>query len=130
MDKQERAVVVPALHIVAAAAELGGEFTRVDFQRMFQLFAANAFRIETRDRYDVAAEAPAIAEFEATGRIIIYQGKQDYLDLITGNAAAGRTIRRVHTVHAELDAYRGWQADAWRVAVPLPEFVDKIVKAA
>ncbi|MGH3899851.1 MAG: hypothetical protein ACRDTA_16720 [Pseudonocardiaceae bacterium] len=31
---------------------------------------------------------------------------------------------------AKLDAYRGWQADAWRVAVPLPEFVDKIGKAA
>ena len=201
LEEQERAVVVPALHIVAAAAELGGEFTRVDFQRMFQLFAADAFRIETRDRYDVAAEVPAIAEFEATGRIIIYEGKQDYLDLITGNAAAGRTIRRVHTVRAsrlsaylrwefasqtatnvpagedirvvdldshpelaadedvwifddavgvkmwqptadglnngvaratgaELDTYRGWQADAWRVAVPLPEFVDKIGKAA
>jgi hypothetical protein len=31
---------------------------------------------------------------------------------------------------AELDAYRAWQADAWRVAIPLPEFVDKIGKAA
>jgi hypothetical protein len=77
---------------------------------MFQLFSVDAFRIETRDRYDVAAEAPAIAEFEATGRIIIYQGKQDYLDLITDNAAAGRTIRRVHTVHASrLTAYLRWE---------------------
>ncbi len=201
LEEQERAVVVPALHIVAAAAELGGGFSRVDYLRMFQVFAVDAFRIETRDRYDVAAEARAIAEFEATGQIIIYPGKQRWLDLISGNAAAGRTIRRVHTVHAsrlsaylrwefasqtatnvpagedirvadldrypglatdedvwifddtvgvkmwqptadganngvarateaELDAYRQWQADAWRVAVPLPEFVDKIGKAA
>jgi hypothetical protein len=55
------------------------------------VFAVDAFRIDTRDSYDVAAEAPAIAEFEATGRIIIYQDKQHWLDLITGNAAAGRT---------------------------------------
>lgn len=200
LEEQERAVVVPALHVIAAAAELGGGFTRIDFQRMFRLFAVDAFRIETRDRYDVTAEAPAIAEFEATGRIVIYEGKQDWLDLISGNAAAGRTIRRVHTVHAsrlsaylrwefasqtatnvpagedirivdldrhptlvadedvwifddavgvkmwqptadgangvarateaELDTYRRWQTDAWRVAVPLPEFVDKIGKAA
>lgn len=201
LEEQERAVVVPALHVIAAAAELGGEFSRVDFARMFRLFAADAFRIETRDHYDVTAEAPAIAEFEASGRIILYEGKQDWLDQITGNAAAGRTIRRVHTVHAsrlsaylrweftsqaatnvpagedirvvdldchpglaadedvwifddavgvkmwqptpdaannavaratgaELDAYRAWQADAWRVAVPLPEFVHQIGKAA
>jgi len=168
---------------------------------MFQVFAADAFRIETRDRYDVAAEAPAIAEFEATGRIIIYEGKQNWLDKIAADTAAGRTIRRVHTVHAsrlsaylrweftsqattnvpagedirvldldhhpelatdedvwifddavgvkmwqptldgakngvarataaELDTYRAWQADAWRVAVPLPEFVKQIGKAA
>ena len=56
------------------------------------MFAVDAFRIDTRDSYDVAAEAPAIAEFEATGRIIIYQNNQDWLDLITGNAAAGRTM--------------------------------------
>jgi hypothetical protein len=110
LEEQERAVVVPALHIVAAAAELGGGFSRVDFQRMFQVFAVDAFRIETRDRYDVAAEAPAIAEFEATGQVIIYQGKQDYLDLIAGNTAVGRTIRRVHTVHASgLSAYLRWE---------------------
>lgn len=41
-----------------------------------------------------------IAEFEATGQVIIYQGKQDYLDLIADNTAVGRTIHRVHTVHA------------------------------
>ncbi|MGH8571475.1 MAG: DUF6879 family protein [Gammaproteobacteria bacterium] len=187
--------------MIAAAAELGGGLTRVDYVRMFQVFATDAFRIETRDHYDVAAEAPAIAEFEATGRIIIYEGKQDWLDLVAGHTAAGRTIRRVHTVHAsrltaylrwectsqattnvaagedirvadldrhpelaadedvwifddavgvkmwqptpdgakngvarataaELDAYRAWQADAWRVAIPLPEFVDQMRKAA
>ncbi len=201
LEEQERAVVVPALHVVAAAAELGGGFSRVDVWRMFQVFAVDAFRIETRDRYDVAAEAPAIAEFEATGRIVIYEGKRDWLDLIAGNAVVGRTIRRVHTVHAsrlsaylrwefasqtatnvpagedirivdldrhpelaahedvwifddavgvkmwqptadgaingvaratgaELGAYRQWQTEAWRVAVPLPEFLDKIGKAA
>ncbi len=31
---------------------------------------------------------------------------------------------------AELDFYRAWQADAWRVAVPLLEFVHQIGKAA
>ncbi|MGQ0775522.1 MAG: DUF6879 family protein [Pseudonocardiales bacterium] len=201
LDEQERAVVVPALHIIAAAAELGGGFCRVDFERMCRLFAADAFRIETRDHYSVAAEAPGLAEFEATGRIIVYPGKQDYLDEISRNVAAGRTIRRVHTVHAsrlsaylrwefasqtatnvlagedirivdldhhpalaadedvwifddavgvkmwqptadgvnngvaratdaELDIFRAWQTEALRVAVPLPEFMDKIGKAA
>lgn len=201
LEEQERAVVVPALYVVAAAAELGGQLTRLDYARMFQVFAIDAFRIETRERYDVAAEAPAIAEFEATGRIIIYEGKQDWLDRLTANTAAGRTIRRVHTVHGsrlsdylrweftsqvstnvpagedirvldldhypelvtdedvwifddavgvkmwqptpdganngvarasadELDAYRAWRDDAWRIAVPLPEFVDIIGLAA
>ncbi|HEU0087295.1 MAG TPA: hypothetical protein VFQ77_06560 [Pseudonocardiaceae bacterium] len=201
LEDQEAAVVVPALYVIAAAAELGGGLTRVDYVRMFRVFATDAFRIETRDHYDVAAEAPAIAEFDATGRIIIYEGKQNWLDKVTAHTAAGRTIRRVHTVHAsrlsaylrweftsqattnvpagedirvldldhhpelateedvwifddavgvkmwqptpdganngvarataaELDAYRAWQAEAWRVAVPLPEFVDKIGLAA
>lgn len=110
LEVQERAVVVPALYVVAAAAELGGGFGRVDFQRMFQVFVADAFRIETRDYYDVADEAPAIAEFQVTGRIVSYEGKQDWLDLITSNAAAGRTIRRVHTVHSgRLSAYLRWE---------------------
>ncbi|MGH8886964.1 MAG: DUF6879 family protein [Egibacteraceae bacterium] len=110
LKDHEAAVVVPALHVIASAAELGGELTRVDFERMFRLFAVDAFRIETRDRYDVPAEAPAIAEFETTGRIITYPGKQDWLDLIAGHTAAGRTIRRVHTVHASrLSAYLRWE---------------------
>lgn len=200
LEEQEAAVALPALHLIAAAAELGGGLTRVDYARMFQLFTADAFRIESRDHYHVPAEAPAIAEFEATGRIMIYEGKQHWLDLLACNTAAGRTIRRVHTVHAsrlsaylrwefasqvttnvpagediriadldlppqlaadtdvwifddavgvkmwqqtddgvngvtratavELDAYRAWQTEAWRVAVPLPEFLDRIGKAA
>ncbi|MGH8902023.1 MAG: DUF6879 family protein [Egibacteraceae bacterium] len=32
----------------------------------------------------------------------------------------------VRASDAELDAYRAWQADAWRVAVPLPDFLDMI----
>lgn len=200
LEEREAAVALPALHLIAAAAELGGGLTRVDFTRMVRLFAADAFRIETRDHYDVPAEAPAIAEFEATGQILIYEGKQRWLDLLASHTAAGRTIRRVHTVHAsrlgsylrwefasqvatnvpagedirivdvdshpelaadtdvwifddavgvkmwqqtedgmngvarateaELDAYRAWQTEAWRVAVPLPEFIDRIRKAA
>ncbi|MGH3840820.1 MAG: DUF6879 family protein [Pseudonocardiaceae bacterium] len=201
LEEQEAAVGLPALHLIAAAAELGGGLTRVDYTRMFRLFAADAFRIETRDYYDVAAEKPAIAEFEATGQIVNYPDKQRWLDQLVSNTAAGRTIRRVHTVHAsrlssylrwefasqvatsvpagediriadldrhpelaidtdvwifddavgvkmwqhteadgvrgvaratdaEMDAYRAWQNDALRVAVPLPEFLDRIGKAA
>ncbi|MGH3932933.1 MAG: DUF6879 family protein [Pseudonocardiaceae bacterium] len=80
LEEQEAAVALPALHLIAAAAELGGGLTRVDFARMVRLFAADAFRIETRDYYDVAAEAPAIAEFEATGQIITYPDKQRWLE--------------------------------------------------
>ncbi|MGH3547431.1 MAG: DUF6879 family protein [Pseudonocardiaceae bacterium] len=200
LEEQEAAVTLPALHLIAAAAELGGGLTRVDARRMFRLFAADAFRIETRDHYDVPAEAPAIAEFEATGQILIYEGKQRWLDQLASHTAAGRTIRRVHTVHAsrlssylrwefasqvatsvpagediriadldrhpelatdtdvwifddavavkmwqqtedgvngvaratavELDAYRVWQTKAWQAALPLPEFLDQIGKAA
>ena len=201
LEEQEAAVAIPALHLIAGAAELGGGLTRVDFIRMFQLFAADAFRIETRDYYDVAAEKQAIAEFEATGQIITYPEKQRWLEQVASNTAAGRTIRRVHTVHgsrlssylrwefasqvatsvpagediriadldrhpelaidtdvwifddavgvkmwqhteadgvrgvaraiaAELDAYRAWQTDAWRVAVPLKDFLEQIGKAA
>ncbi|MGH3935339.1 MAG: DUF6879 family protein [Pseudonocardiaceae bacterium] len=80
----------------------------------------NAFRIETRDHYDVPAEAPAIAEFEATGQILTYQGKQRWLDLLTSHTAAGRTIRRVHTVHASrLSAYLRWEF-ASQVATNVP----------
>jgi hypothetical protein len=100
LEEQEAAVRLPALHLIAAAAELGGGLTRVDYTRMMRLFAVDAFRIETRDHYDVAAEKPAMAEFEVTGRIVIYEGKQRWLDQLVSNTAAGRTIRRVHTVHA------------------------------
>lgn len=31
---------------------------------------------------------------------------------------------------AELDAYRVWQANAWRVAVPLPDLLDTIRRSA
>lgn len=201
LEQQEAAVGLPVLHLIAAAAELGGGLTRVDFKRMMRLFAVDAFRIETRDYYDVATEKPAIAEFEATGQIVNYPDTQRWLDQVASNTAAGRTIRRVHTVHAsrltsylrwefasqvatsvpagedirvvdldrhpelaidtdvwifddavgvkmwqhteedgvrgvaratnaEMDVYRAWQTDAWRVAVPLPEFVEQIGKAA
>ncbi|HXT44183.1 MAG TPA: hypothetical protein VN748_08735 [Pseudonocardiaceae bacterium] len=36
----------PALHLIAASAELGGGLTRVDFTRMIRLFDTDAFRIE------------------------------------------------------------------------------------
>jgi hypothetical protein len=201
LEEQEAAVALPALQLIAAAAELGGGLTRVDYSRMFQLFAVDAFRIETRDYYDVAAEKPAITEFEATGQIMSYEGKQRWLDQLVSDTAAGRTIRRVHTVHAsrltsylrwefasqvvtnvpagediriadldrhpqlaidtdvwifnnavgvkmwqhtemdgvrgvaratdaEMDGYRAWQTEAWRVAIPLKEFLDQIGKAA
>ncbi|MGH3924911.1 MAG: DUF6879 family protein [Pseudonocardiaceae bacterium] len=137
LEDQERAVVVPALHVIAAAAELGGELTRIDLGRMFRLFAADAFRIETRDHYDVAAEAPAIAEFEATGQITLYPGKQDWLDLVT-NPRRRRTDDPPRTHCARLSTqrlptlgvHRAWQADAWAAAIPLPEFVKQIRKAA
>jgi hypothetical protein len=31
---------------------------------------------------------------------------------------------------AELDAYRAWEADAWAVALPLVDFLDRIGEAA
>jgi hypothetical protein len=120
LEEQEAAVGILALHLIAASAELGGGLTRVDFTRMLRLFASDAFRIETRDHYDVAAEAPAIAEFEATGQIMIYEGKQRWLDQLATNAAAGRTIRRVHTVHAsQLTSYLRWEL-ASQVATNVP----------
>lgn len=110
LGEGEEAVTVPALHVIAASAELGGELTRVDLQRMFSLFGRDAFRIETRAEYHVPAEAEAIAEFEATGRIILYPGKQDWLDLVAGHAAAKRAVQRVHTVHASgLTGYLRWE---------------------
>ncbi|MGH8929333.1 MAG: DUF6879 family protein [Egibacteraceae bacterium] len=201
LEDREEAVAVPALHVIAASAELGGELTRVDLQRMFKVFGRDAFRIEARAEYHVPAEAEAIAEFEATGRIILYPGKQDWLDLVAGHAATGRAVQRAHTVHAarltdylrwelasqaatnvptgedirivdldrhpelaaaedvwifddavgvkvwqptldgadngiaratdqEMDVYREWRTVAWEVAVPLPEFLESIGKAA
>lgn len=47
LEQQEAAVCLPVLHLIAAAAELGGGLTRVDFKRMMRLFAVDAFRIET-----------------------------------------------------------------------------------
>lgn len=109
LEDCEEAVAVPALYVIAASAELGGALTRVDLQRMFKLFGFDAFRIETRAEYHVPTEAEAIVEFEATGWIILYPGKQDWLDLVAGHADEGRTIRRVHTVHASrLTDYLRW----------------------
>ncbi|MGH3935340.1 MAG: hypothetical protein ACRDS1_10265 [Pseudonocardiaceae bacterium] len=47
LEEQEAVVALPALHLIAAAAELGGGLTRVDFSRMFRLFAAE--RVPDRD---------------------------------------------------------------------------------
>jgi hypothetical protein len=34
LEEREAAVAIPALHLIAASAELGGGLTRVDFTRM------------------------------------------------------------------------------------------------
>lgn len=122
LDPSEAAVTVPALLVVSTAAALGGELTRVDLGRMWKTFAVDAFRIETRQEYHVPAEQPALDEFFRTGGLISHDGLPEWLDLVKANTAAGRTVRRVHTIRLPHTRYVRWElASQAAMSVPAGE---------
>lgn len=109
LDDQERAVRIPAVLVIDAVAQLGGELVWDDVERMFESFARSAFRVETLPFYAEESNLDALEHFVATGELIQFDELEDWLRLLADHRAAGRSIRRVHTVRLPLTEYLRWE---------------------
>ncbi|MGH3899672.1 MAG: DUF6879 family protein, partial [Pseudonocardiaceae bacterium] len=80
--------------------------------------AGENIRIADLDRHPELAADTDVWTFDDVAGVKMWQQTEEGV-----NGVARAT-------EVELDAYRAWQADAWRVAIPLPEFLDQTGKAA
>jgi hypothetical protein len=67
-----------------------------DFDLMFERFAQSAFRLETRDTYNVATERESFLAFTSTGAAPQRSAEDDpWLTLVSNQTGRGKTILRV-----------------------------------
>lgn len=67
-----------------------------DFNLMFERFERSAFRLETRDTYDVSAETDAFGAFLSNGTRPRRSAETDpWLKLVSAQTARGKTMQRV-----------------------------------
>ncbi|MGW1073231.1 DUF6879 family protein [Streptomyces sp. NPDC002537] len=73
-----------------------------DFNQLFQSFVSSAFKMETRDRYDVEGEREEFASFMAGGDM-----PEEWEDSpwVRSMADAGKSLRRVHILRSPLSDY-------------------------
>ncbi|GAA0374041.1 DUF6879 family protein [Streptomyces blastmyceticus] len=73
-----------------------------DFNRLFQTFESSAFKVETKDHYDVDGEREEFASFLAGGRM-----PENWEDSpwVRSMVDSGRSLRRVHILRSPLTDY-------------------------
>ena len=81
-----------------------------DLTRLFDTFTDSAFRLETRQVYDVSGEAEAIAAFEA-GRPLseVTANMRRWYDRVRTHTAEGKRWQRVRIVERPLTRYTRYE---------------------
>ena len=69
-----------------------------DFESLFRDFEHHAFRLETLQVYNVDYEKKPFQDFLAGKERYAHPTQQEWVDGIRANAAAGKTMARVHVV--------------------------------
>ncbi|MGQ0779077.1 MAG: DUF6879 family protein [Pseudonocardiales bacterium] len=104
----EEVVMLPALLAVDAVAALDGDSMHfIDLMRMLRVFAASAFRLETRQSYADDGEAAAFREWREHGHVPDSTGPliAEWTGLVRAHVDRGAIMRRVHVVSRPLTDY-------------------------
>ncbi|MFW8744810.1 DUF6879 family protein [Mesorhizobium japonicum] len=87
---------------------------------LFDQFQISAFRLEALPRYKVDDEVDALAQFEATGTLPANHN-EDWAELIRGNIAAGKTMKRLRLFEVPLNSYETFERAVYETNVAAGE---------
>ncbi len=104
----EGVVALPALLAVDAVAALDGDSVHfIDLMRMLRVFAASAFRLETRQSYATDDEAAAFSDWRERGHVPDAADPliASWTGLVRVRVEGGAVMRRVHVVSHPMTDY-------------------------
>lgn len=81
----------------------------MDFDKLFEMFTIEAFRLETLPIYDVEEEKEAIKEFIETGRVVNNIDKE-WMDLLK----IGKPVKRLRLLSNPLSDYEIFELEVYK----------------
>lgn len=81
----------------------------MDFDKLFDMFTIEAFRLETLPVYDVEEEKEAIKEFRETGRVVNNIDKE-WMDLLK----IGKPVKRLRLLSNPLSDYEVFELEVYK----------------
>jgi hypothetical protein len=87
---------------------------------LFDQFEISAFRLEALPRYKVDDEVDALAQFESTGTLPAGHNN-DWAELIRGNLAVGKTMKRLRLFEVPLNSYEAFERAVYEINVEAGE---------
>ena len=81
----------------------------MDFDKLFEIFKEEAFRLETLPVYDVPEEIDAIKEFKETGKVI-NNIDNEWMNLLK----IGKTVRRLRLLSNPLSNYELFELEVYK----------------
>ena len=81
----------------------------MDFDKLFELFTEEAFRLETLPVYDVLEEKEAIIEYKETGKVINNIDKE-WIDLLK----IGKPVKRLRLLSNPLSDYENFELEVYK----------------
>lgn len=81
----------------------------MDFNKLFEMFTIEAFRLETLPIYDVEEEKEAIKEFRETGRVVNNIDKE-WMDLLK----IGKPVKRLRLLSNPLSDYEIFELEVYK----------------
>ena len=81
----------------------------MDFDKLFEMFTIEAFRLETLPVYDVEEEKEAIKEFKKTGKVVNNIDKE-WMDLLK----IGKPVKRLRLLSNSLSDYEIFELEVYK----------------
>ncbi len=81
----------------------------MDFDKLFEMFTIEAFRLETLPVYDVEEEKEAIKEFKETGKVVNNIDKE-WMDLLK----IGKPVKRLRLLSNPLSDYEIFELEVYK----------------
>ena len=81
----------------------------MDFDKLFEMFTIEAFRLETLPVYDVEEEKEAIIEFKKTGKVVNNIDKE-WMDLLK----IGKPVKRLRLLSNPLSDYEVFELEVYK----------------
>lgn len=81
----------------------------MDFDKLFEMYTNEAFRLETLPVYDVPEETSAIQEFKETGKVI-NNIDYEWMDLLK----IGKPVKRLRLLSNPLSSYEVFELEVYK----------------